>query len=100
LGLEHSFRLFSRPSAGPATKIRDAAAANRSCLDHRRPGYSHRRSSLVTLGMTTHVISDTVEHCGREPGNERQAPDEGHRHHDDQGDQGGEIVTQVRTAIL
>src|SRR5262245_11682059 len=29
-------------------------------MSHRRPGYSHWRSSLVTRGMTTHVISDTV----------------------------------------
>src|SRR5215470_20041055 len=29
-------------------------------MSQRRPGYSHRRSSLVTRGITTHVISDTV----------------------------------------
>ena len=30
-------------------------------LGHRpRPGYSHRCSSQVTRGMTTHVISDTI----------------------------------------
>src|SRR5262249_40931763 len=29
-------------------------------MSHRRLGWSHRRSSLVTRGMTTHVISDTV----------------------------------------